>query len=60
MSRAIEALPFTGYLTQVLLTTADKKGMIRKLFDLFILFCIAFAVLFGIVFRDMFAHFIFG
>ena len=45
---------------KVLEAMVDTIDMIRAIFDLFFLFCIAFGVMFGIVFFPMFKHFIFG
>lgn len=62
--RAGKPVPLKRYyspdITQVLAGIVDTIVMIRAAFDLFILFCIAFTVMFGIVFFPMFKHFIFG
>jgi hypothetical protein len=36
------------------------KGMLKTAFDLFILYCFAFVMMFGVVFFPVFKHFIFG
>lgn len=43
---------------KVLEAVDDTIGMLRTIFDIFILFCIAWGFMFVVVFHKMFAHYI--